>query len=76
MTGQNWDLSVPSPSAGLCPRFPTLTTVVRGRFHGFEFGPSCVTLGGLPNLSVPPYPHLMWIMKPLTSLGCYEDRMR
>lgn len=34
------DLSVSTPSAGLCLLFPTLITVVRGKFVEFEFGPT------------------------------------
>ena len=76
VTGQNWDFSVPRPSASLCFRLPTLTAVVRKRFCGFESGPSCVSLGRLPNLFVLPCTHLMWILRALTSVGCYEGGMR
>lgn len=69
------------PSARLYLLFYTLTTVVKGvssvRIRPTPPVPSRVIWGRLLNLSVPPCPHLMEIMRALPSLCCYKkDGMR
>ena len=60
--GRNWDLSIPLPARGSSSCFPRSRVQLEGRFLCSNPAPrltSWITLGSLPNLSVPPCPHLM-----------------